>query len=60
MLIISLLKLNPDIFLWKKIVSHVSGEIKIYEIHTHMFPFTQFLYNIHHRPQESTYLLVIL
>lgn len=36
MLIISLLKLNPDVFLWKKIVSHVSGEIKIYEIWYHL------------------------
>ena len=35
MLLISIAKINFDFSLWKKIVSHVSGEIKIYEIWYH-------------------------
>ena len=35
MLLISIAKINFDFSLWKKIVSHVSGEIKIYEVWYH-------------------------
>ena len=40
MLIISLFKLNIDFDLWKKIASHVSGEIKIYEVWYHLAIFS--------------------
>jgi hypothetical protein len=36
MFLISLFKLNFDAALWKKIVSHVSGELRIYEIWYHL------------------------
>ncbi len=36
MFLISLFKLNFDVALWKKIISHISGELKIYEIWYHL------------------------
>ena len=36
MLIISFFKLNIDLNLWKKISSHVSGELKLYEVWYHI------------------------
>ena len=40
MLLISFLKLNIDISLWKKIISHISGEIKLYEVWYHVSIFS--------------------
>ncbi len=40
MLIVSLLKFNFDFSLWKKIVSHISGEIKLYEVWYHIAIFS--------------------
>ena len=36
MLVLSILKINFDFGLWKKIISHISGEIRVYEFWYHI------------------------
>jgi len=43
-LLVSLLNFNFDYILWKKIVSHVSGEIKLYEFWYHISIITSIFY----------------
>ena len=40
MLVLSIIKINFDFGLWKKITSHISGEIKIYEFWYHITIFS--------------------
>ncbi|MDC3024116.1 hypothetical protein OA264_01420 [Alphaproteobacteria bacterium] len=40
MLVLSIIKINFDFGLWKKITSHISGEIKIYELWYHITIFS--------------------